>query len=89
MNTDQELDSRNCSNEPDPAKISVRRETTALLKQCIEDLPERDREVVVLKFQNQLSYKDIAEITDLSVSNVGFIIHQSVVKLRDLMIQRT
>ena len=88
MNTEQEIDSRNRSAEPDPGKASVRSETRMLLRQCIDELPERDREIVVLKFQNGLSYKDIAQITNLSVSNVGFIIHQSVNKLRESMIQR-
>jgi RNA polymerase sigma factor (sigma-70 family) len=88
MNREQEIDSRNKSAEPDPGKASVRSETRALLRQCIEDLPERDREVMLLKFQNGFSYKDIARITELSVSNVGFIIHQSVIKLRESMIQR-
>ena len=89
MNTEQEIDNRNPSAEPDPGKATVRSETQSLLRQCIDELPERDREVMVLKFQNGLSYKDIARILDLSVSNVGFIIHQSVNKLRESMTQRT
>ena len=35
--------------------------------------PQNQREVVRLKFHSQLSYKEIAEITELSVSNVGFL----------------
>ena len=89
MNTEQEIDSRNPSAEPDPGRATVRSETQSLLRQCIDELPERDREVMALKFQNGLSYKDIARILGLSVSNVGFIIHQSVNKLRESMTQRT
>lgn len=45
-------------------------------------LSKRQQEVLVLKFQNDLSYKEISEVTGLSVSNVGFLIHEGVQKLR-------
>ncbi len=45
-------------------------------------LPENQREVVRLKFQNDLSYKEIAGITELSVSNVGFLLHTALKTLR-------
>ena len=45
-------------------------------------LSENQQEVVRLKFQNGLSYKEISAITQLSVSNVGYLIHTAVKKLR-------
>jgi RNA polymerase sigma-70 factor (ECF subfamily) len=38
--------------------------------------------VIRLKFQNGFSYKQIAGITGLSVSNVGFLIHTGIQALR-------
>jgi len=38
--------------------------------------------VLVLKFQDGLSYKQIGERTGLSVSNVGFLIHTGIKTLR-------
>ena len=35
-----------------------------------------------LKFQNGFSYTEIARITELSVTNVGFLIHTAVTRLR-------
>ncbi len=35
-----------------------------------------------LKFQNDLSYQEISEITKLSVSNVGVMIHNALKTLR-------
>ena len=35
-----------------------------------------------LKFQSGLSYKEISEITQLSVTNVGFILHKTIKDLR-------
>jgi RNA polymerase sigma-70 factor (ECF subfamily) len=51
----------------------------------VERLPENQREVIRLKFQSDLSYKEIAEITNLSVSNVGFLLHTGIKRLRFMM----
>jgi RNA polymerase sigma-70 factor (ECF subfamily) len=48
----------------------------------IETLPKNQREVLYLKFQCDLSYKQISEVTKLSVSNVGFLIHTAVRAVR-------
>jgi len=75
------------SNDPDPLKSAIQTETMQMLKSCIDHLPERHREVMILKFESGLSYKEISEITQLSVSNVGFIIHQSVARVRYEMVK--
>ena len=41
-----------------------------------------------LKFQNGLSYKEIAHITNLSVTNVGFLIHTAIKTLRQRMTEQ-
>ena len=74
------------STDPDPRSSAIQEETKELLSACIDHLPERHREVIVLKFESGLSYKAISKITSLSVSNVGFIIHQSVARLRYEMV---
>ncbi|WP_221033065.1 RNA polymerase sigma factor [Actomonas aquatica] len=51
----------------------------------IDQLPANQQEVIRLKFQNGFSYKEISRITELSVSNVGFLIHTAVKKLRQEM----
>ena len=48
----------------------------------LDRLPPNQQEVVRLKFQNGFSYKEIARITELSVTNVGFLIHTAVTNLR-------
>jgi RNA polymerase sigma-70 factor (ECF subfamily) len=50
-------------------------------------LPPKQREVVRLKFQAQLSYEEIAAITSLSVSNVGVLLHTAIRTLRQRMTQ--
>ena len=48
----------------------------------VGDLPENQREVLRLKFQCGLKYREISEVTGLSVSNVGFLIHTAISTLR-------
>lgn len=65
------------------------RETHAAVVRLIERLPRNQQEVVRLKFQNGFSYKEISRITELSVGNVGFLIHTAVARLRtELAAQR-
>ena len=51
----------------------------------IEQLPPRQREVMRLKFQGDLSYKEIGEALGITTSNVGFTIHSAVKRLRAAM----
>ena len=48
-------------------------------------LPRNQSEVLRLKFQNDLSYQEIADITGLSPGNVGFLIHTGLKRLRSLL----
>jgi RNA polymerase sigma-70 factor (ECF subfamily) len=50
-------------------------------------LPRLEQEVVQLRLGQGLSYKQIAEVTDLSVSHVGVLLHQAVKRLRESLAQ--
>lgn len=52
------------------------------LRTLLGELTARQQELVRLKFQDALSYREIAELTGLSVSNVGFILHTALKTLR-------
>ena len=60
-------------------------EKIKILYSLIEELPSRQREVMRLKFQANLSYKEIAETIGISSSNVGFVMHSALKKLREDM----
>lgn len=68
--------------EPRPGRNLEAAETHAAILQLIDRLPPNQQEVIRLKFQNGFSYKEISRITALSVSNVGFLIHTAVTRLR-------
>lgn len=70
------------SPDPSPSQKLADAERTASLRHLLTTLPPREQELLRLKFQNELSYKEIAEVTGLTVSNVGFILHHAVQTLR-------
>jgi RNA polymerase sigma factor (sigma-70 family) len=73
------------SNDPGPAAATESRDTEASLLRLLDRLSPNQREVIRLKFQNDLSYQEIADITQLSVTNVGFILHTGLKKLREIV----
>jgi RNA polymerase sigma factor (sigma-70 family) len=51
--------------------------------EALQELPARRREVVLLKFSAELSYREIAEVTGLGLSNVGVILHEALKQVRE------
>ena len=79
---DDELLEKRESSEPAPFERIEQKEATGFLLRIVSTLPLRQQEVLQLKFQNDLSYRQISEITQLSVSNVGVLIHTALKTLR-------
>jgi len=65
LDQDIELSSAN-----DPQQVLETRDTRRLVNQALEKLPNAFREVIVLKEINDMSYKEIAEITDVPLGTV-------------------
>ena len=65
-----------------PDRQAERVETTSRVLQFISELPDNQREVIRLKFQGGLTYRQIAEVTGFSATNVGFLIHTGIKSLR-------
>ena len=63
------------SREGDPQIDAERGENAGQAASLINDLPKRQQEVIRLKVQSGLSYREISELTGLSVSNVGYLLH--------------
>lgn len=70
------------SGRPGPAAIAERKAASSAVLAALDRLPENQREVVRLRFQNGLSYKEISEVTGLTVSHVGVLIHNAVKTIR-------
>lgn len=70
------------SNDPAPPENIERNESAALIFETLDTLPENQQEVIRLKFQSGLSYKEISQVTKLTVTNVGFLIHTALKTIR-------
>jgi len=55
------------------------------LLSLVAALPGQQREVVQLRFQGGLAYKEIAEVTGHSTSHVGVLLHEAIKQLRQQM----
>jgi RNA polymerase sigma-70 factor (ECF subfamily) len=63
--------------EPLPDEQIIRWEGIGLVRLSLSTLDDRSREVVRLKFDEDLSYQEIARRTGLSSSNVGYLLHHA------------
>ena len=66
-----------------PASHVERRQSLGRVHAALERLTEQQQQAVRLKFSAGLRYKEIAEVMETSVSNVGVILHTAVRKIRD------
>lgn len=73
---------RIAADQPRPGRALEQAETQEALLRLIGHLPPNQQEVIRLKFQHGFSYKEISRITELSIGNVGFLIHTAVQRLR-------
>jgi RNA polymerase sigma-70 factor (ECF subfamily) len=75
---------RDCQ-DGDPSLVAERRETFGKAATILNTLPDNQQEVIRLKVQNGLSYREISDVTGLSVSNVGFLLHKGIKRIREEM----
>jgi RNA polymerase sigma factor (sigma-70 family) len=71
------------SDVADPLDVLAKDETTRAVLAALNDLPINQQEIVRLRFQNEFSYREISKITGLSESNVGYLLHTAIKKLRE------
>ena len=68
-----------------PDVVAETRDSTSHVLKLLGRLPENQQEVIRLKFQHGMSYRQIAAITGHSETNVGFLIHRGVRAMREQM----
>ena len=71
---------------PDDTALSAqKREEQKLLFNALAKLPQREREILGLKYSQGFNNKEIAAVTGLTESNTGVIIMRAVKKLRNIL----
>ena len=68
--------------QPTPEQSVSQQDTIDDLLQAVAVLPEREREILALKFGARLNNREIADIKGLSASNVGVILYRALRTLR-------
>jgi RNA polymerase sigma-70 factor (ECF subfamily) len=66
----------------DPGELAERRSDFERLTRLLETLPERDREMIALKYGAGLTHRAIGRQVGLSESNVGTVLHRRIEELR-------
>ena len=82
MYLDEEIIESRRDEQPMPFEQIEQREASGFLMKILATLPPRQQEVLQLKFQNDLSYQQIAEITETTANSVGVLIHTALKTLR-------
>ena len=67
---------------PTPEELAERRSDADHLGRLLGRRPDRDRELLALKYGAECTNREIARMTGLSESNVGTILHRAVEALR-------
>lgn len=70
------------SQEAGPGESLEREDAYRGVLGALQTLSANQQEVVRLKFQHGMSYKQISEVTNLSVTNIGFLLHTAIKTLR-------
>jgi len=82
MYVDEEVIESCESEQPMPFDQLEKKEATGFLLRIVSTLPLRQQEVIQLKFQNEFSYQQIAEIMQTTANNVGVLLHTALKTLR-------
>jgi RNA polymerase sigma factor (sigma-70 family) len=66
----------------------IRDQTRAKVRQLIDQLPEEQREVVVLRHYAELSFKDIAEMTGVSINTALGRMRYALINMRKMIVEK-
>jgi RNA polymerase sigma factor (sigma-70 family) len=88
---DEYLNSEKITNAPadypSPEDEAIKTENTHRLRVFISRLNKREQEAIILKYSNGMSNREIAEVLNLTETNVGSILCRTVQKLRNSFVE--
>lgn len=74
--------------EPSAETTKIRLQTHEQIRKLIDLLPEEQREIIVLRHYADLSFKEIATITDCSINTALGRMRYALINLRKMMIEK-
>lgn len=72
----------------DPQDEAERNERATALMRMVEHLPERDQELISLKFDAEMTNEEIARVTNMTAGNVRVAVFRALRKLRRMMAEQ-
>jgi RNA polymerase sigma-70 factor (ECF subfamily) len=72
------------SPEPSPTEDAARNETSKRMRECIDRLPEKHRQILLLRFFEDASLPDMAQVLGCPVGTVKSRLHHALEKLREM-----
>lgn len=76
---------RVAGNLASPVEHADAEEQLARIMKTLQRLSENQRECILLKFQQGMSYQEIEKVTGLKQGNIGFLIHTGLKRMRELL----
>jgi RNA polymerase sigma-70 factor (ECF subfamily) len=77
------------SGDSDPSRLASQRQKADMLREALSSIPERDAQVFALRWFDDLSYEMIATQMNLSISQVGVILHRTRNRLQQMFKPQT
>lgn len=78
-----EMDEGNTVNPNHPEIVFLKKEKNRQLERLIATLPEDERMIILLRYVNELGYREISEMMDISLTNVRNKLHRAKKKMRE------
>ena len=82
-----DVEAKTTAQYPSPEEEAIQAENTRKLRQFVSQLNKREQEAIVLKYSNGMSNREIAQILNLTESNVGSILCRTIGKLRKSFVE--
>ena len=73
------------SNDPNPEKLMIKKQRIAILRQIVDQLKPKYRDLVKLRYFKELSYEEIAETLEVPLGTVKAQLHRSREQLFKIM----
>jgi len=73
------------SNDPNPEKLMIKRQRTAILRQIVDQLKPKYRDLVKLRYFKELTYEEIAENLNIPLGTVKAQLYRSREQLFKIM----
>lgn len=74
------------SSDESPHQIATQKQKANQIRQALRIIPERDAQVFVLRYFEDLSYEEITERTGINTNQVGVILHRARQRLQEILL---